>query len=181
MEDYEPRFDPTVIPLPNPSAPKQEESPNTDINLPNAIPQKKYYSVADYHALYMSGELTPLAVVKSLLPLVRRDTKPAGEYSTAWFDVKVDLILKAAEESTQRFKIKTPLGPLDGVPAAAKDEYDMVGYKTSLGSLMDYTSASKAYPDEPMTSWCVRKLEEAGAIVMGKLSMHEYGLGKSVL
>ena len=28
------------------------------------------------------------------------------------------------------------------------------------------------------TSWCVRKIEEQGAILVGKLNMHELGMGE---
>lgn len=84
---------------------------------------KKYYSAADYRELYISGELTPTAVAKAILPMIRRDTKPPGEHSIAWFDSKVDLILLAAEASTLRYKEKRSLGPLDGVPTAVKGEH----------------------------------------------------------
>jgi hypothetical protein len=53
-------------------------------------------------------------------------------------------------------------------------EYDVDGYTTCLGSVNDYTGAGS---QGSITSWCVRKLDEAGAINLGKLSMHEFGLG----
>lgn len=140
------------------------------------LSKKKYYSVADYHALYLSGELTPTAVAKAILVLVRRDISPPGEHSIAWWDSRVDLILAAAQASTLRFRNKRPIGILDGVPTAIKDEYDVDGYRTCLGSKNDYTP--EAAHGQSMTSWCVRKLEEAGAINLGKLSMNEFGLGK---
>ena len=31
-----------------------------------------------------------------------------------------------------------------------------------------------------ITSWCVQKWEEAGAVIIGKLNMHELGLGMSL-
>jgi hypothetical protein len=45
------------------------------------------------------------------------------------------------------------------------------GYGKTLGSQMDFTGKEGA------TSWCVKKWEEAGAIIIGKTSMHELGLG----
>ena len=42
-----------------------------------------------------------------------------------------------------------------------------------MGSPRDYTNP------HDVTSWCVRKWEEAGAVIVGKLNMHELGLGKS--
>jgi len=176
IEDYEPRFDPTVIRLEDPIPTKDD-----NITTPSLEPRKefprKYYTAADYQALYKSGELTPTAVAKAILPLIRRDTSPPGKFSIGWFDSRVDLVLKAAEASTLRYKEKRPLGPLDGVPTGIKDEFDIDGYRTTLGSVNDYTV--KVPEGDSISAWCVRKLDEAGAINMGKLSMHEFGLGKS--
>ncbi|RFU26548.1 hypothetical protein B7463_g9790, partial [Scytalidium lignicola] len=177
LESYEPRHDPTVIPLENPFV--------SNGDLPDSIPieslprynMAKYYSVADYRTMYLSGELTPLAVAKALLPLIRRDITPKGEHSIAWFDTKADQVLAAAKASTLRYQKNCPLGPLDGVPTAVKDEYDMDGYRTCLGSKNDYTT--EAEPGQSVVSWCVQKIDEAGMINLGKLSMHEFGLDTS--
>ncbi|KAE8352388.1 amidase signature domain-containing protein [Aspergillus coremiiformis] len=176
--DYtEPRYDPTVVPL----KAIEDESEDTDGSLSNSVSvppvqyATKYYSVADYHTLYKSGELTPTAVVKGLIPLIRRDLPVPGKHSIAFTDSRIELILAAAEESTRRYKEGRPLGLFDGVPAAVKDEFDMDGYRTHLGSLNDYTFESKS-DDPSITNWCVRQLEKAGAIIVGKLSMHEFGL-----
>lgn len=53
----------------------------------------------------------------------------------------------------------------------------MEGYTTSLGSVYDCTGKSK--DGDSIDSWCVRKLNEAGAIILGKLSMHEFEMGKT--
>jgi Asp-tRNA(Asn)/Glu-tRNA(Gln) amidotransferase A subunit family amidase len=109
--------------------------------------------------------------------LIRRDISPPGEHSVAWFDTKVDLVLRAAEASTKRYKENCSLGPLDGVLTAVKDEFDIDGYVTCLGSANDYTG--DVLEAESHAAWCVRKLEEAGAVILGKLSMHEFGLDTS--
>lgn len=182
LEDYEPRYDPTVTPVANPnphgkgsatSSPREATTPSAK----RGTQTSGYYSVADYHKLYLTGVITPIAVAKALLPLIRRDVESPSRYSTAWFDTKVELVMSAARRSTRRYKEGKPLGPMDGVPTAMKDEYDIDGYQTCLGSRNDYTS----HPTDgsSRTSWAVRKLEEAGAIVLGKLSMHEFGLGTS--
>ncbi|KAM5486602.1 putative amidase [Microsporum audouinii] len=181
LEDYEPRVDPTVVPtceLLEHKDTLEAEKVEPELASTAIRPQARYYSVQDYHDMYLTGELTPTAVAKAILPLIRRDTTPPGAHSVAWFETRADLILTAAEASTTRYKKGSPLGLLDGVPTAVKDEYDIDGYKTCLGSLNDYTS-DPAPPGDSIASWCVRKLEEAGAIVLGKLSMHEFGLDTS--
>lgn len=117
-------------------------------------------------------------MAKAILPLIRGDTTPPGEHSIAWFETRHDLVLAAAEASTLRWKEQRPLGPLDGVPTAIKHDYDIEGYKTNLGSLNDYTT-TKAALGQSTTSWCVKKLEDAGVINLGKLSMHGFGLDTS--
>ena len=52
------------------------------------------------------------------------------------------------------------------------DEVDLKGHSKSMGSCRNYTNP------QDVTSWCVRKWEEAGAIIVGKLNMHELGLGE---
>ena len=178
--EYEPRYDPTVVPVDDPSHVVQDNdtrTPDSDASVFGKLQDKKYYSVADYHALYLSGDLTPTAVAKALLPLIRRDINPPGEYSIVWWENHVDLILANARASTWRYKNKQPIGILDGVPTGVKDEYDVDGYRTCLGSKNDYTP--QATPGQSITSWCVKKLEEAGAINLGTLSMNEFGLGNS--
>lgn len=177
IEDYEPRFDPTVTPIaPNLSATEDELNlvPEETASL---VLLEKRYSVHDFHKLYTTGELTPTTVAEALLPLIRRDSSPPGEHSVGWFELRSDLILQSAQASTARYRQGKPRGLLDGVPTAIKDDYDLEGYKSCLGSLNDYTGDStQGYS---ITSWCVKKLEDAGAIILGKLSMHEFGLGKA--
>ena len=52
------------------------------------------------------------------------------------------------------------------------DEVDLQGYSKCLGSCQDFTSTKGV-----VTSWCVKKWEEAGVVIVGKLNMHELGLG----
>lgn len=134
-----------------------------------------YYSASTYRNLYLTGQLTPTDVAKAILPLIRRDIEPKGSHHLYFFDSKVELVLKAAEESTQRYRENSPLSPLDGVPCGIKDEYDLDGYRCTLGSLNDYTAEIEEDNDS-ITSWCVKKLEAAGVVIVGKTSMHEFGL-----
>ena len=63
------------------------------------------------------------------------------------------------------------LGPLHGVPVALKDLYCTRGVKTTGGSriLADWV------PSEDAT--VVSRLADAGAVVLGKLNMHEFAYG----
>ncbi|KAI6760583.1 hypothetical protein HG530_009443 [Fusarium avenaceum] len=179
LEHYEPRYDPTVVPLALSEAEAKERGERVQIsnlqqeNNAQRPSTSKFYSAADYRDLYLSGELTPVDVVRAILPLVQLDGQ-RGKHANAWRELNIDQIMRAAEASTERYKNKQPLGPLDGVPSAIKDDYDLDGYSTTLGSCREY--AEEPAKGESNTSWIVRKLEEAGVVIIGKLAMHEYGL-----
>ena len=51
-----------------------------------------------------------------------------------------------------------------------KDELDITGYRRCLGSKLDLTRKDDA------TSYCVQRWLDAGAIIVGKTSMHEFGM-----
>ena len=134
-------------------------------------PQKTvFYSVLHYHEAYSSGRLTPTQVAEAILPLIRRDVENATNHSTAFLSTKVELVRKAVEESTARYRAGKPLSPLDGVPMAVKDEEDLAGYTKCLGSKLEFTNK------EDVTSYCVQQWLNAGAICLGKTTMHELGM-----
>jgi aspartyl-tRNA(Asn)/glutamyl-tRNA(Gln) amidotransferase subunit A len=64
-------------------------------------------------------------------------------------------------------------GPLDGIPIALKDNIDVAGVPTTngMGPRPDATPARDAE--------VVRRLRAAGAVILGKLNMHEGALGGS--
>lgn len=168
LDEYEPRHDPTVIPI----APPSDSKAASIVELPPPKPRanaQQHYTSADYVSHYKTGKLTPSDVAEALIPLISKD--PEGEHSIAFLESKAELVREAAKASTRRYQEGRSLGPLDGVPVAVKDEVDLKGYKRTLGSTMDFTNQD----DE--TAWCVKQWEEAGAIVIGKTNMHEIGLG----
>ena len=60
-------------------------------------------------------------------------------------------------------------GPLAGVPFAAKNLFDIAGLPTRAGSLIN-----RELPPSKADSPLIRRLEEAGAILVGGLNMGEY-------
>lgn len=64
-----------------------------------------------------------------------------------------------------------PLGPLAGIPIAVKDLFDTAKLRTTYGG--------KHYANHVPTSTAtaITRLEDAGAIVIGKTNLHEYAYG----
>ncbi|KAF3917998.1 Acetamidase [Orbilia brochopaga] len=135
-----------------------------DIEVVDAPVDTAFYTSADYVRLYQGGKVTPTQVVQKLLDII---TKPP--HNAAVVQVLPEVALAAARASTERYEKGAPLGPLDGVPIAVKDEIFMHAYQTTFGAAKVFDKG------EGETSWCVQKLEEAGAIVVAKSSMHECG------
>jgi amidase len=65
-----------------------------------------------------------------------------------------------------------PVGVLHGMPVAVKDLSDAAGFRTTLGSRA-FADAPPARHDAPF----VRRMRAAGAIVIGKTNVAEYGVG----
>ncbi|MEC9176359.1 MAG: amidase family protein, partial [Pseudomonadota bacterium] len=64
-----------------------------------------------------------------------------------------------------------PKGPLHGVPVALKDIIDLAGVPTTAHSelLLDHVATADAF--------VTAKLKQAGAVITGKLSTHEFAIG----
>ncbi|KAF3764577.1 amidase signature enzyme [Cryphonectria parasitica EP155] len=171
------RFDPTVIPLRDPSTASISE-PTFEPELLKGLPADtpgRYASFADYHNVYLSGAATPVQVVEALLPLIRRDVPSPTPYSKAWLDIHVDDVLAAARASAERYASGKPLGVLDGIPFGVKADLPVRGYLSTYGMRVD-PSLSFFRTPETDTLWPVQKLEEAGAIMLGKMNQHEIGM-----
>ncbi|KAH8734769.1 amidase signature domain-containing protein [Ilyonectria robusta] len=167
------RFHPTVTPL-GPTSPMLEfdsellQAKHTESKTP-------YYTANDYHEMYKSGKVTPFQVAEALLPLITRSGEPAGTYQNAWVDShgKDHLVLEAAKASTERWAAGKPLGILDGVPIGVKDDTAVKGYSNHNG--MKYNPSVPFFKVQEESVWPVKKLQEAGAIVVGRNAMHELG------
>src|SRR5207245_2669601 len=91
----------------------------------------------------------------------------------AFITVTAELALEQAREAEREIAAGRYRGPLHGIPVAVKDLFATSGIRTTAGSriLGDWV------PVEDAT--VVRQLNEAGGVLVGKLTMHEFAYGIS--
>ncbi|MGH1570668.1 amidase [Methylobacterium sp. P31] len=77
----------------------------------------------------------------------------------------------AARAADAKIARTGPRGPLHGIPIAIKDNYTTADLPTRAGTAVE----ALTFPMED--SHCVAKLRAAGAVILGKLSMHEFAWG----
>ena len=94
-----------------------------------------------------------------------------GEYLNAFQTLDADRVLAEAREADLRRQAGETTGPLHGLPIPIKDSVNVAGYPTTGG-----TRALRNFiPTEDAE--LVRRLKAAGAIVLGKTSIHELSWG----
>ncbi|MEZ5584341.1 MAG: amidase [Candidatus Competibacteraceae bacterium] len=126
--------------------------------------------VLDYARAYETGATTPEHVAQRALAAIFANE--TGELPLHLFIAcQGDAVMLQAQASAQRWRAGNPLGPFDGVPVAIKDEFDLLPYGSTLGS----SFLGRNPPHEEAT--VVKRLRDAGAVLLGKTNMHELGIG----
>ncbi|XP_042305510.1 fatty acid amide hydrolase-like [Sceloporus undulatus] len=136
----------------------------------SASPAFHFKGIQDYLNCYQSGEVTPLQVAKNILAVLE-DSERLSPQLRAISQWDREEIIKMAESSTARYRGKTPLSLLDGIPVCLKEEIKVAPYYHRSGTA--YLGAKPETEDATVT----RKLREAGAIIIGASNMHELGIG----
>ena len=119
-------------------------------------------SIAELASKYRSGEASPIDVVKECLENIDKNS-----------DLNIFITLRDKEEllkEAENIKFKTLLS---GIPYVLKDAYVTRGLRTTAASKV----LENYIPDYDAT--VVKKLKEAGAILIGKTNMDAWGHGAS--
>ena len=126
-----------------------------------------YLSIAEVSELVRQKKVSPVELTKACLKRIEQLNPKLNAFIT----VTADSALKEAKFAETEIKNGKWKGPLHGIPIALKDNIDTAGIRT--------TAASGVYKDRIPTedAEVVTKLKNAGAILLGKLNMHEFAFG----
>ena len=124
-------------------------------------------SIADAGEQIRKGGLSPVELTRAYLDRIQRLDAECRTYITV---LRVEA-LAAAAAAEQEIAAGRYRGPLHGIPIALKDLIMTRGIRTTCGSriLRDWV------PETDAT--VVTRLSQAGAVLLGKLNMHEFAYG----
>lgn len=131
--------------------------------MPDIDEDTAFAGVAGQAALLAGGHVTATTLTRAALARI------AGTRSTlnAFRRVCAERALRDAAEADRRLA-RGERAPLLGVPVAVKDDTDIAGLPTSLG-------CAGEFPPAAADAEVVRRLKDAGAVLVGKTNMPELG------
>jgi Asp-tRNA(Asn)/Glu-tRNA(Gln) amidotransferase A subunit family amidase len=161
------------------AAPPQEESAllpvSRDVDLlDRAVPERPardedlaFLPVTKLAALVRSGKVTSTELTQLYLGRLKK----YGESLHAVVTLTEDLALAQAAQADREIATGRYRGPLHGIPWGAKDLISVPGYRTTWGAAH---FAEQTLPGEATVA---RRLREAGAVLLAKLSLGALALG----
>ena len=132
--------------------------PGTDLHL---------LSVAEAGAEIAAKRLSPVELTQAYLARIEAVEPRVNAYIT----VTGDLAMERARQAEAEIAAGRNRGPLHGIPIALKDLYETAGIPTTGGSKI----LAENIPGEDCPA--ATALAEAGAVLLGKLNMHEFAFG----
>ena len=126
-------------------------------------------SILDLQRALETGEVTSVQLVEAYLARIQAFDL-SGPRLNAMVRVNPDA-LSDAEALDRERRERRARGALHGIPVLLKDNFDVAGVPTSAGSL------ALAGLVAPSDAHQVRRLREAGAVLLGRTNMHELASG----
>jgi aspartyl-tRNA(Asn)/glutamyl-tRNA(Gln) amidotransferase subunit A len=126
-----------------------------------------FQTLSELSGRIRSGELSPVKLTEHFL---ERMSRLDGRLNAFRLNL-AGRALAEARAAEQAIRAGVDLGPLHGLPYAAKDLYDVKGYPTTAGSKV--LENNIAHDDSAPT----RKLAQAGMILLGKTNTVEFAYG----
>ena len=126
-------------------------------------------SLSQASQLVRSKKLSPAELTEACLERIERLNPKLNAFIT----VTSESALAEARTAEREIQQGHWRGPLHGIPLALKDLFDTAGVRTTAGSAL-FKDRIPAQDSE-----VVRRLKAAGAVLLGKLNMHEFAYGGS--
>lgn len=126
-------------------------------------------TIQEASALLQSREISPVELVKSALDRIER----LSEYH-AFLLVDAEKAIAQARCAENAFLKGEVRGPMQGIPYALKDNIDALGFPTTCHSKVLGVKPAKE------SAFVAGRLEAAGAVMIGKLALHEFARGGSM-
>jgi aspartyl-tRNA(Asn)/glutamyl-tRNA(Gln) amidotransferase subunit A len=132
-------------------------------------PETTWLSLNEASRLIQDRKISPVELTQACLKRIERLNPKLNAFIT----VTAESALAQAREAETEIQHGHWRGPLHGIPLALKDLFDTAGVKT--------TAASALFKDRVPTqdAEIVRRLKASGAVLLGKLNMHEFAYGGS--
>lgn len=138
--------------------------------MPTCTIDVTFLSAAQQGRLIRERKLSPVELMQSCLARIERWNPVLRAYIT----VCADAALAAARDAEREIAAGHWRGPLHGLPFGVKDQLNTRGIKTTLGSRI----LADNVPDHDAT--VIERLKAAGAILIGKENLHEFGKGGTI-
>lgn len=136
--------------------------------------ERKATNIRDMTALEIGEKIKQREIgcaeaAKSFLDAIKAE----GQAVNAYITIMEDEALQRAEEVQHRIDSGEALSPLAGVPVAVKDNICTKGTRTTAASRM----LGNFVP--PYDATVIERLQQAGAVVIGKTNLDEFAMGGS--
>jgi Asp-tRNA(Asn)/Glu-tRNA(Gln) amidotransferase A subunit family amidase len=138
-----------------------ELGPSPGLEMPDDIEELAFCSVRELAALIRSGRVTSLELTKMYIDRLKR----YGDELECVITLTEDMAIRQARRADREIARGKYRGLLHGIPYGVKDLFAVEGYKTTWGAM--------PYRDQSIeeSATVVRKLEDAGAVLVAKLTL----------
>ncbi len=126
-----------------------------------------YLTIAEAGRLIRARKLSPVEFTRALMARIAATDAVYHAYIAVTADLAIAQA-KAAEAEIMRGEWRSPM---HGVPYATKDIFDVAGMPTTCHSKLRVGHRAA------FDATAIVKLREAGAVLLGKLALHEFATG----
>ncbi len=127
----------------------------------------RYASITELGELIRQRQVSPVELVSACLERIEQLQPRLNAFIT----VTAEQALQEANTAQSEIQHGAWKGPLHGIPVGVKDFFDTAGIRTTAAF------APFENPVPSKDAQVVTQLKAVGAIVLGKLNMHELGMG----